>query len=323
MKDERASVDRRASDLVAESEYDREFRAIVQRTRDARYRPAAIRRFLVEMVRAKFADLGRMPAVRRSFLQVNLGCLIGLLAYYALLAGRVPARAFGHAGLVHLAFFSLTFPLVLLNLHRLKNPPAGEGPGLDRFHLPNTVTYARLQAIPLLIVGFGDPLFAPALPFSLAAYVVLALSDSLDGILARRLRKGSYFGRALDPFVDIVFHVALAGTLTARGMLPWWLAATLILRFVLPLGAALFYLIWRGGHRVDATWFGKLGAVFVGLALGLAILDAALAPKRLDPRWLTGYFIFATLFLLANIGYILWAGIQIIRRGEGVLGSSS
>ncbi|MCA9522133.1 MAG: CDP-alcohol phosphatidyltransferase family protein [Myxococcales bacterium] len=316
---EHATVEPQASAACAESDYDREFRELVARTRAAKYRPAAIARFVVEMVRAKFVDLARMPDVRRSFMRVNLGCLAGLLLYYALLSSRVPLRGFLHAAIVHAIFFALTFPLVLLNLHRLKNPPPGEGPGHDRFYSPNTVTYARLQAIPLLIVGFGDPLFAPAMRFCFVAYVALALSDSLDGILARATKRGSYFGRALDPFVDIVFHVSLASTLAINSMVPWWLAAPVILRYALPLALAFVYLVWRGGHRVDATWFGKLGAVFVGAALGLAILDAALAPDGLPAIWLRRYWIVTSAVLIANIGYILWAGMQIIHRREGVL----
>lgn len=77
------------------------------------------------------------------------------------------------------------------------------------FNLPNQVTLARLALIPLLVIVFYLPwewhYFASAVIFSVAA-----LTDLLDGYLARRLNLATPFGAFLDPVADkLIVVVAL------------------------------------------------------------------------------------------------------------------
>ena len=75
-----------------------------------------------------------------------------------------------------------------------------------RMNLPNLLTWLRIVAIPLLIAIYYAPAEWMTMPErNLAATVVFiaaALTDWLDGYLARRLNQQSAFGAFLDPVAD-------------------------------------------------------------------------------------------------------------------------
>ncbi len=74
---------------------------------------------------------------------------------------------------------------------------------------PNLVTLARLFSIPLLVVFYFLPGRWAAI-ITTAVFVIAALSDLLDGYLARRLQQVSPLGAFLDPVADkLVVGVAL------------------------------------------------------------------------------------------------------------------
>src|SRR5262245_30251731 len=72
--------------------------------------------------------------------------------------------------------------------------------------IPNLLTYARIAAVPVVVAC----LFAQALPsgglwlrwVALAIFIAAAITDFLDGYLARSLGQQSSFGRMLDPIAD-------------------------------------------------------------------------------------------------------------------------
>lgn len=66
---------------------------------------------------------------------------------------------------------------------------------------PNLLTLLRIVLIPIFIVAYHLPLaWAPLLATGL--FVLAALTDWLDGYLARRLKQASAFGAFLDPVAD-------------------------------------------------------------------------------------------------------------------------
>ena len=69
------------------------------------------------------------------------------------------------------------------------------------WNAPNVLTLLRIVAIPVFIVAFYLPYtWAPAATVIL--FVLAALTDWLDGYLARRLNQSSPFGAFLDPVAD-------------------------------------------------------------------------------------------------------------------------
>jgi CDP-diacylglycerol---glycerol-3-phosphate 3-phosphatidyltransferase len=77
------------------------------------------------------------------------------------------------------------------------------------WNLPNTLTWLRIFAIPLVIVFFYLP-FQWADPAAGLLFAAAGITDSLDGYLARRMGQTSRLGAFLDPVADkLIVAVAL------------------------------------------------------------------------------------------------------------------
>ncbi len=68
-------------------------------------------------------------------------------------------------------------------------------------NLPNTLSLMRIACIPLLIVLFFLP-YKQALVWATVTFTIAALTDCLDGYLARKHNKISPFGAFIDPVAD-------------------------------------------------------------------------------------------------------------------------
>src|SRR6201999_3842987 len=77
------------------------------------------------------------------------------------------------------------------------------------WNLPNTLTWLRIAAIPLIVLLFYMP-YSWADPSAGLLFAAAGITDSLDGYLARRLNQTSRLGAFLDPVADkLVVAVAL------------------------------------------------------------------------------------------------------------------
>jgi CDP-diacylglycerol--glycerol-3-phosphate 3-phosphatidyltransferase len=71
------------------------------------------------------------------------------------------------------------------------------------FTIPTLLTWARILAIPLIVGVFHMPWAEPVRNlWATVLFVVFALTDWLDGYLARKLNQTSAFGAFLDPVAD-------------------------------------------------------------------------------------------------------------------------
>lgn len=138
------------------------------------------------------------------------------------------------------------------------------------WNLPNAVTMLRIGVVPVLVL----------IPFSLSktgsqvmawCYIVAALSDILDGWLARRDggQQITRIGKLLDPLADKLLVCTALVMLVAAGRIPVW--ATFMV--VVIVGRELAVTSLRGiasssGHVVGASWQGKLKSLVQNFAIG-------------------------------------------------------
>lgn len=99
-------------------------------------------------------------------------------------------------------------------------------------NLPTAITWVRVAAVPLFMVLFhgGGLGLRPHQIDQVAAslFLVAALSDWLDGWLARRLGQTSAFGAFLDPVADKLLVAAALVELVALQRIPTWIAVVII-----------------------------------------------------------------------------------------------
>jgi CDP-diacylglycerol---glycerol-3-phosphate 3-phosphatidyltransferase len=97
------------------------------------------------------------------------------------------------------------------------------------FNLPNTITLFRISIIPalfflLLSPGPGGSLFIAAL------FVLAAITDLLDGYIARRYQLVTTMGKFLDPIADkLIVNTAMI-LMIPIGRTPAWIVAIIIIR---------------------------------------------------------------------------------------------
>ena len=168
-----------------------------------------------------------------------------------------------------------------------------------RRHIPNALTILRFAAIPVFVWLFldaGDDAAWGAGVFFAAA----ALTDQLDGYLARRWHVESAFGKVADPLADRLMIVVAVVLLWIEGRLP--LAGMLIVLardLVLVLG---YKLVVPRGYDFEVSFLGKLATWVLYASLCFVIVT----PKGTD--WpLVLFWIGVALAVLAAAEYVLRA----------------
>lgn len=96
-------------------------------------------------------------------------------------------------------------------------------------NIPNLITYLRILVIPIFLwfTWRGDPF---SCFIAAALFTSAAISDVLDGWLARRLKQVSVVGKLLDPLADKLIVTAALVMLAQMGRIEAWLVILLLSR---------------------------------------------------------------------------------------------
>ncbi len=138
---------------------------------------------------------------------------------------------------------------------------------------PNLLTLLRLLAsIPLCYFIIRNDSIGAVIIISLAA-----ISDYMDGYLARKLNQESKLGKTLDPFVDKILGGSAIVTLCIMGKIQWSLLGLFLIRDIFLVIATLI-LLWQKKQLVAETKVGKYstGLFMLGLALVVANIPYAI-----------------------------------------------
>jgi len=139
--------------------------------------------------------------------------------------------------------------------------------------LPNLICVLRmLLAVPVVWTLVHD-LFG----WTLLLFVIAAISDGLDGYLAKRFGWTSATGKVLDPVADKLLLVSVFVTLTLLGLVPVWLTATVAFRDVLIGTGAAVYKWLFGPIDGRPTWPSKLNTL-VQICYVIVVVASAAAP---------------------------------------------
>jgi CDP-diacylglycerol--glycerol-3-phosphate 3-phosphatidyltransferase len=155
--------------------------------------------------------------------------------------------------------------------------PVGEGrsvglpASVQREHfwnLPNTITVVRVGVVPILLLlpWFNDQASSRIISW---CFIVAALTDIVDGWLARRGQQVTRIGKLLDPLADKLIVSTALVVLVATGRIPSW--ATWMV--VVIIGRELAVTGLRGlassqGHVMAASGYGKLKTLAQNFAIG-------------------------------------------------------
>ncbi len=119
-------------------------------------------------------------------------------------------------------------------------------------NLPNKLTLLRVLMIPLCLFLMEINQYVAAA----AIFALAALTDFLDGYIARKQKIVTTFGKFADPVADKVLVLTAMIYLTAKGMLPAWAVCVVAARELMVDGLRL---VAAGkGNVIAAGWLGKI-----------------------------------------------------------------
>ncbi len=182
------------------------------------------------------------------------------------------------------------------------------------FTIPTLLTWARIVAIPLIVGVFYLPLDgATRNLLATVMFVACALTDWLDGWLARRLNQTSSFGAFLDPVADkflvcaallILLQLDRVNAVVAFVIIGREIAISALREWMAQIGAA---------RSVAVHVLGKLKTVVQMVAIPFLLFDGSLF-GLIDTRlWGTALIYLASLLTVWSMVYYLRKALPEIR----------
>lgn len=173
---------------------------------------------------------------------------------------------------------------------------------------PNTLTLARIAAIPLFVIVLIFPnricTFLAALIFTLAA-----ITDYLDGFFARKLGLVSDFGKIMDPLADKLLVSSAFIMLVSHSWVQGWIVCVIIGRELAVTG--LRSIIADKGEDVSASMLGKYKTGFQ---------IAAIIPLLLHYRYFgIDFHVIGTFILWIALVMTIWSGADYFFRFRKML----
>ena len=157
-------------------------------------------------------------------------------------------------------------------------------------NLPNALTIFRLLLVPVFTYLYAHSSYA----WGLIVFVTAALTDMLDGYLARKYHQITNFGKLADPLADKLMTLSMLYCLCKSGYVPWWILYIILAKeLVLIIGGTLLvrcrnvvpYSNWAGKITTvtfivsiicvypwhSCEWLHETGGVLMMVAVGFAL----------------------------------------------------
>ena len=172
-------------------------------------------------------------------------------------------------------------------------------------NVANFITLVRLALIPVFVgcaIRHGLEVSSGSADqtwrwISVGVFAVAALSDALDGFVARHFNQQTVLGSKLDPLADMLLLLSGIITLSVAGWkneFPSWFPVLVLSRDILSVRGMQLIKIHSGSVIIRPHWTGKLGTVLQMTAIGWLMLDlpAFTHVPVLVPTILAGIFVF-------------------------------
>ncbi|MFI6574938.1 CDP-diacylglycerol--glycerol-3-phosphate 3-phosphatidyltransferase [Nocardiopsis sp. NPDC050513] len=179
---------------------------------------------------------------------------------------------------------------------------ASPAPHVPLWNIANILTMSRLVMVPLFVwfMLLDGPWWRLA---AFAVFVLAAVTDRIDGELARRRNLVTDFGKIADPIADKALTGAALVVLSFQGDLWWWVTIAILVR---EWGiTALRFAVLRYGV-MPASKGGKLKTVLQVVAISLYLFPAALLPFGAVFTWA------AHVVMGAALAVTLWTGLAYV-----------
>ena len=172
-------------------------------------------------------------------------------------------------------------------------------------NIPNSLTLLRIAMIPIFVIVFYLP-FAWSNVLSCIIFTIAALTDLLDGYLARKLQQISPLGAFLDPVADkLMVAVVLVLLVERDSSLLITLPAAVIIGREITVSALREWMAELGARsKVAVSVYGKIKTIAQMVALGILVFKESLYGIPVYAIGMVLLYVAAALTLLSMYQYL-------------------
>jgi len=178
--------------------------------------------------------------------------------------------------------------------------------------LPNKITLARIFMIPVFVWLTLDYIRDYQKEqeqewervLACAVFAIAAISDAVDGYIARRYHQKSELGVFLDPLADKLLLVSSFVILTWLQVIPLWLMILVLTRDVVILAGYLVIYFVSTPIEVNPTPVGKLNTFLEMLTIGLALVTLARPDMTMASVNLATWYFTAATITISGVHYV-------------------
>ena len=197
-------------------------------------------------------------------------------------------------------------------------------------NLANKITIIRILLVPIMVIipflNIKSNLWGIPVEYIIIdiIFIIAALTDKLDGYIARSKNQITNFGKFLDPIADKIVVITAMVMLVEFNHLPAWIPIIVIFREFVVSGYRLIA-VQSSGKVIAANIWGKLKTVTQMLAISLAFIDPNPYGAIFNGR-LSGYeFIInllVTLTMSISVVATIFSGWEYIKGGKDLFKGS-
>ncbi|MBU5590662.1 CDP-diacylglycerol--glycerol-3-phosphate 3-phosphatidyltransferase [Clostridium sp. MSJ-4] len=144
-------------------------------------------------------------------------------------------------------------------------------------NLANKLTIIRIFLVPVFLIFIAAQDIPYGTVIATVIFILAALTDKLDGYIARSRNQITKFGKFMDPLADKLLVTAALVSLVEYQIVPGWAAIIIIAREFAVTG--LRTVAASDGTVIAASWWGKLKTVIQIIAIILLLLQVNIASQ--------------------------------------------
>ena len=138
---------------------------------------------------------------------------------------------------------------------------------MKKENIPNILTIIRFILVPFIYTSVITKHYLIAL----IIFTISAITDILDGYIARKYNYITDIGKLMDPLADKLTQISLLLALSFLKILPWWIFIVILVKeLVLVISASVLYS--KKDVVVYSKWYGKLATTLFYLAIVVSLV---------------------------------------------------
>jgi len=170
-------------------------------------------------------------------------------------------------------------------------------------NLANKLTIIRIFLVPIFLVFIAVKDIPYGTLIATAVFIIAALTDKLDGYIARSRNQITRFGKFMDPLADKLLVTAALVSLVEFQIIPTWMAMVIIAREFAVTG--LRSIAAAEGSVIAASWWGKVKTVVQIIAIIFALINLSYSDMYFALATKIIMFIAVIITILSGVDYFI------------------